>query len=55
MTARILIVDDYEPNLKLLEARLSYEYFQVYKARDGRGAIECACTFRSLLSQRCAS
>ncbi|MET0545589.1 MAG: PleD family two-component system response regulator [Caulobacterales bacterium] len=42
MTARILIVDDYEPNLKLLEARLSYEYFQVYKARDGRSAIECA-------------
>jgi two-component system, cell cycle response regulator len=42
MTARILIVDDYEPNLKLLEARLSHEYFQVYKARDGRSAIECA-------------
>jgi two-component system cell cycle response regulator len=29
MTARVLIVDDLIPNLKLIEARLSAEYFEV--------------------------
>ena len=29
MTARILVVDDVLPNVKLLEAKLSAEYFEV--------------------------
>ena len=29
MTARVLVVDDIPPNLKLLETRLSAEYFEV--------------------------
>jgi two-component system cell cycle response regulator len=29
MTARVLIVDDLLANLKLIEARLSAEYFEV--------------------------
>ena len=29
MTARVLVVDDVQPNLKLLETRLSIEYFEV--------------------------
>ena len=29
MTARILVVDDIEANVRLLEARLMAEYFQV--------------------------
>jgi two-component system cell cycle response regulator len=40
MTARILIVDDLLPNLKLLEARLSAEYFDVITATSGPEALE---------------
>ena len=40
MTARILIVDDILANVKLLEARLSAEYFQVSTAFSGREALE---------------
>lgn len=40
MTARILVVDDVEANLKLLEARLSAEYFEVVTARDGVAALD---------------
>jgi len=40
MTARILIVDDLLPNIKLLEARLSAEYFDVITATSGPQALE---------------
>ena len=39
MTARILIVDDVPANTRLLEAKLSAEYYQVASARDGFEAI----------------
>jgi len=39
MTARILIVDDVAANLRLLEARLNAEYYQVICAQDGHAAI----------------
>ena len=39
MTARVLVVDDIPPNLKLLEARLSAEYFEVQTATNGPEAI----------------
>jgi len=35
MTARVLIVDDLLPNIKLLEARLTAEYFDVISATNG--------------------
>src|SRR5690242_3552440 len=44
MTARILIVDDILPNVKLLEAKLSGEYFDVITAQSGAEAIEKAET-----------
>ncbi len=44
MTARILIVDDIPANIKLLEARLSAEYFEVLTAQSGLEALKiCAC------------
>lgn len=43
MTARILIVDDIPANIKLLEARLSAEYFEVLTAQTGQEALNiCA-------------
>lgn len=43
MTARILIVDDIPTNIKLLEARLTAEYYQVLAATTGAEALEiCA-------------
>ncbi|OAP40438.1 diguanylate cyclase response regulator [Sinorhizobium glycinis] len=39
MTARILVVDDIPANVKLLEARLVAEYFDVLTAGDGRSAL----------------
>ena len=42
MTARVLVVDDILPNVKLLEARLSAEYFDVISATNGVEAIEIA-------------
>ncbi|MBO6542498.1 MAG: PleD family two-component system response regulator [Alphaproteobacteria bacterium] len=42
MTARVLIVDDVPANLKLLEAKLTAEYFDVLQASDGLKAIEAA-------------
>ncbi|QXX73567.1 PleD family two-component system response regulator [Methylovirgula sp. HY1] len=39
MTARILVVDDVLPNLKLLEARLTAEYFDVTTASNGAEAL----------------
>ena len=40
MTARVLVVDDIVPNLKLLEARLTAEYFDVITATSGFEALE---------------
>lgn len=40
MSARILVVDDTLPNVKLLEAKLSSEYFDVLTASDGVSALE---------------
>src|SRR5512134_3696308 len=43
MTARVLVVDDILANVKLLEARLAAEYFEVLTAHSGREALEiCA-------------
>ena len=42
MTARVLVVDDLEPNVKLLEAKLRAEYFDVLGAYSGAEAIETA-------------
>ncbi len=42
MTARVLVVDDIPANVKLLEARLSAEYFDVTTAYSGAAALE-AC------------
>ncbi|MEM1193827.1 MAG: PleD family two-component system response regulator [Pseudomonadota bacterium] len=42
MTARVLVVDDLEPNVKLLEAKLRAEYFDVLGVFSGRDAIETA-------------
>ncbi|MGR9168734.1 PleD family two-component system response regulator [Rhizobium sp. KDH_Rht_773_N] len=39
MTARILVVDDIPANVKLLEARLLAEYFDVLTAADGHEAL----------------
>jgi two-component system cell cycle response regulator len=39
MTARVLVVDDVLANVKLLEARLSAEYFDVVMAMSGREAL----------------
>ncbi|HJS85759.1 MAG TPA: PleD family two-component system response regulator [Acetobacteraceae bacterium] len=42
MTARILIVDDVPANVRLLEAKLAAEYYQVAAARDGVEALALA-------------
>lgn len=42
MTARILIVDDILPNIKLLEAKLLAEYYEVITASSGFEALEAA-------------
>ena len=39
MTARVLVVDDVAANVKLLEARLSAEYFDVVTAMSGKEAL----------------
>ncbi|HEY5046710.1 MAG TPA: PleD family two-component system response regulator [Rhizomicrobium sp.] len=40
MTARVLVVDDILSNVKLLEAKLSAEYFEVATAFDGQEALD---------------
>ncbi len=42
MTARILVVDDVEPNVRLLEAKLTLEYYEVLTAHDGATALVIA-------------
>ena len=42
MSARVLVVDDILPNVKLLEAKLRGEYFDVLTATSGMQAIEIA-------------
>ena len=42
MTARILIVDDVPANSRLLDARLTAEYYQVITAHDGFEALRLA-------------
>ncbi|WP_439925114.1 PleD family two-component system response regulator [Nitrobacter sp. JJSN] len=43
MSARVLVVDDIPANVRLLEARLSAEYFDVVTASNGAQALEiCA-------------
>lgn len=43
MTARVLVVDDVEANARLLEARLSADYFEVRTAGSGAEALQiCA-------------
>ncbi len=44
MTARILVVDDVEPNVRLLEAKLQHEYYTVITAFSGEQAIVKALT-----------
>jgi two-component system cell cycle response regulator len=42
MSARILVVDDIEANVRLLEAKLSAEYYEVLTANDGPTALAIA-------------
>lgn len=42
MSARILVVDDLEPNVKLLTDRLTGEYYNVLSANNGADAIDLA-------------
>src|SRR5690606_34203512 len=45
MSARILVVDDLLPNTKLLEAKLTREYYDVITASGGYEALEKAAKF----------
>jgi two-component system cell cycle response regulator len=40
MSARVLVVDDLLPNVKLLEAKLNSEYYEVITARSGQEALK---------------
>ncbi|HQX27409.1 MAG TPA: PleD family two-component system response regulator [Alphaproteobacteria bacterium] len=40
MSARVLVVDDILPNVKLLEAKLTSEYYDVLTATNGKEALE---------------
>jgi two-component system cell cycle response regulator len=42
MSGKILVVDDLEPNLRLLEAKLKSEYYTVFTATNGFDAIDIA-------------
>ncbi|HEY6669408.1 MAG TPA: response regulator, partial [Methyloceanibacter sp.] len=46
MTGRVLVVDDILANVKLLEARLSAEYYDVFTAYSGEEALELLRTER---------
>jgi CheY-like chemotaxis protein len=42
MSARVLVVDDIAVNVKLLEAKLLVEYYEVVTASDGPSALKAA-------------
>lgn len=42
MTARILVIDDVEANVRLLEAKLTLEYYEVMTGYDGPTALRLA-------------
>ena len=42
MTGRILVVDDIEANVRLLQAKLQAEYYEVLTAGDGVTALAIA-------------
>jgi two-component system cell cycle response regulator len=44
VTARILVVDDIEANVRLLEAKLSAEYYDVIPAYNGEAALALAAS-----------
>jgi two-component system cell cycle response regulator len=44
LTARVLIVDDIPTNVRLLEARLTAEYYEVTTASSGRQALDLCAT-----------
>jgi len=44
MSARILVVDDVEANVRLLEAKLAAEYYEVLTANDGPTALALAAS-----------
>ena len=44
MSARILVVDDIETNGRLLEAKLTNEYYEVLTASDGPTALAIAAS-----------
>ena len=44
MSARILVVDDIEANVRLLQAKLEAEYYEVLSAPDGPTALTLAVT-----------
>ena len=44
MSARILVVDDMEPNVRLLQAKLAAEYYDVLTASDGPTALAMAAS-----------
>jgi two-component system cell cycle response regulator len=46
MTARVLVVDDILANVRLLEAKLTSEYFEVSTAMNGVEALEATMTFK---------
>ncbi|MEM7617191.1 MAG: PleD family two-component system response regulator [Pseudomonadota bacterium] len=46
MTGRILIVDDLAPNIRLLEAKLTKEYYEVITASSGKEALEKATQYK---------
>ena len=46
MSARILVVDDIDSNVRLLEAKLSAEYYEVLTASDGPTALAMAASER---------
>ena len=54
MTARVLVVDDLPTNVKLLEARLTAEYFEVVCAASGDEAIAAARAAQAALRKLAA-
>ena len=46
MTGRILVVDDIEANVRLLQAKLQAEYYDVLTASDGLSALAVAAAER---------